>query len=143
MTARAGWSREVGPPPAVAVGVDVLGGLFAINGGEMSGRSLGCVHYFDPSAMCWEDLEMGHTDWVSSMLSGDKVARFYENLRWKGWETEVGALRPSDGIGVYPFLFTKESRPIERTTRRPVPMEELLSLHFDLARQLGNGKRDG
>lgn len=57
--------------------------------------------------------------------------------RWPGWQDEAAALHPDQGIAVYPFLCTAESRPVARAARRPVPFTELLAQHADLERQAG------
>ena len=47
-----------------------------------------------------------------------------------------GTSRRGQGISVYPFLFTAESRPIARASRRPVPFAELLGAHAEAERQV-------
>jgi hypothetical protein len=137
LTALMGWADETKPPGAVGVGVDVLGGVFAINGGAISDEAIGHVHYFDPSRLGWENLGIGHANWVGAMLDAERLTKFYSDLRWGGWLAEVAALRPLQGIAIYPFLWSKESRPIERTQRAAVSLEEILRVQFDMARQLG------
>jgi hypothetical protein len=70
------------------------------------------------------------------MLS-DRIAKFYESLRWEGWQAEVARCPPGKSIHVAPPLFTRESRPIENASRRPVPVVENIRVNFDFARQLG------
>src|SRR5690242_20203261 len=59
-----GWQ-----PAGLIIAHDVLGGVFAINGIEPQrhGRpgDPGGVVYFSPATLSWEDLNMGHTDWLS------------------------------------------------------------------------------
>lgn len=70
------------------------------------------------------------------MVLGGGLAGFYQDLRWPGWQQEVAALGPDQGISVYPFLFTAQSRPIAQASRRPVPFTELLDGHAEAERQV-------
>ncbi|WP_276615535.1 DUF2625 family protein [Streptomyces sp. A1136] len=71
------------------------------------------------------------------MLSGN-LETFYAGLRWPGWREEAGALGPSQGIAVFPFLWSKEAHSdLAATSRRPVPMREVLGVAADFAGQLG------
>jgi hypothetical protein len=120
-------------PKAVIVGHDVLGGFFGLNGGAWSGQP-GNVFYFGPDTLDWEDLEMGYATWLHWLCQGD-VAKFYAPNRWPGWESDVSALSPDDGISVYPFLWA-EGGPIGERSRGTVPISELWHLHQESARQL-------
>lgn len=135
LTRTLGWAGENTPPVAIAVGVDVLGGVFAVNGGLLGAESLGEVYFFDPSTLRWTALEIGHADWIQAMLHAPAVDAFYQDLRWPGWEAECKNLPANSGVAIYPFLWSKESRPIETTSRRPVPLAELVHIGFDFARQ--------
>lgn len=136
-TALLGWVDDEGTaPPGVVVGADVLGGVFAINCGGIAADGLNHVHYFTPDSLEWEDLELGHAEWVMAMLDGEVRAKFYEDVRWSGWENECAALADNSGLSIAPPLFTGESRPIERASRRGVPIEELIGFGLDMARQL-------
>lgn len=108
------------------VGDDVLGGFFAWFDQPRS------IHYFASDTLRWEDLELGYTDWLASMLS-DRLAPFYAALRWEGWELEVAKLRPDQALHVYPPLVTKADGP---RSRRAVPVDELWHLQTELGRQL-------
>jgi hypothetical protein len=81
------------------VGFDVLGGQFVWIAPQP--RSSPTVHYFGPDDLEWLDLEQGYTDWLHAMLSGSTTS-FYEALRWPGWEHEVTAAAPDQGIVTYP-----------------------------------------
>ncbi|MFD7911077.1 DUF2625 family protein [Streptomyces sp. NPDC059752] len=129
------------PGTALVVGHDVVGGVFALNGHDpaASGRpgAPGQMTYFAPDTLAWEALEMGHSVWVSWLLSGD-LETFYEGLRWPGWREEATALALSQGIAVYPFLWSEEAQAdLAATSRRPVPMREVLGTAADFARQTG------
>lgn len=125
------------PPAALVVGHDVLGGRFEVNGPDPAaiGRSgsAGEVCYFAPDTLEWTCLGAGHGAWLSWIASGG-TAEFYATLRWPGWQEEASALQLSDGITVYPFLWSQEAqRDLAGTTRRPAPMIDLFSLQDEFA----------
>ncbi|NUV74916.1 DUF2625 family protein [Streptomyces fungicidicus] len=93
--------------------------------------------YFAPDTPAWEALDVGHSQGGAWLLSG-RVATFYDGLRWPGWREEAAALDCSQGTAVYPFLWSEEARAdLPATTRRPVPMREVLALSRDFARRTG------
>lgn len=116
------------------VGCDVLGGIFALDGGAF-GAGDAMLHYFQPDTLDWLGLEIGFSGFLEAMCSGAD-REFYEEVRWPGWEAEVIMLGLDEGIAVYPFLFTRESKPVANASRRPVPMAELVNMHVELATQL-------
>lgn len=128
------------PPSALLVGFDVLGGQFAVNGPDPAGvgrpgRS-GQLCYFAPDSLSWEPMDMGHSGWLSWLVSG-ALEKFYEGFRWPGWQEEVGDLALNQGISVVPFLWSQEAHAdIAGTTRAAVPMAELFFLHEGFRRQL-------
>ncbi|MCX5356878.1 DUF2625 family protein [Streptomyces mirabilis] len=82
-------------------------------------------------------MEMGHSVWISWMLSG-RLEKFYEGLRWPGWREEAAALSFSQGISVIPFLWSQEAQAdLAATSRRAVPMREVLGVAADFAQQMG------
>ena len=136
-----GFNQDWAPATGLVVGHDVLGGVFALNGMDPAGRGRpgapGQMTYFAPDTLGWEAMEIGHSAWVSWLLS-DRLEKFYEGLRWPGWREEAAALAFSQGISVVPFLWTAEARAdLSATSRRPVPMREVLGVAADFARQAG------
>ncbi|MDX6762901.1 MULTISPECIES: DUF2625 domain-containing protein [Streptomyces] len=132
-----GWH----PATGLVVGHDIVGGVFALNGGDpvAAGRpgAPGQMAYFAPDTLEWEAMEMGHSGWVSWLLSG-RLETFYDGLRWPGWREEAAALAFEQGLSVYPFLWSKEAHAdLAATSRRPVPMREVLGVAGDFARQMG------
>ena len=111
----------------------MLGGRFAVNGG-LPGQP-GEVCYWGPDTLAWTVLRAGYSQFARMVLGGG-LAGFYQDLRWPGWQDEVAPLGEDQGISVYPFLFTAESRPIARASRRPVPFAELLGAHAEAERQV-------
>ncbi|WKU43037.1 DUF2625 domain-containing protein [Streptomyces sp. VNUA116] len=127
------------PGAGLVIAHDVLGGVFAVNGADPAeaGRpgSPGEVVYFAPDSLRWEALGAGHSAWLSWILSG-ALDQFYEALRWPGWREEVQALRGTEGMSLYPPLWSAEGRNgLAATSRRPVPMAELLGIARDASRQ--------
>jgi Protein of unknown function DUF2625 len=128
------------PAHGLVIAHDVLGGVFALNlaTSPACGRpgEPGEVLYFAPDFMRWEPMEGGYGSWLTWMLS-DTLGRFYESLRWPGWEAETAALNPRQGLSVIPFLWSREARDdLAATSRRPAAMRELLSMHHEFCRQL-------
>jgi hypothetical protein len=120
-------------PGMLFVGHDVIGGFFALDGGAL-GEGKGEVFYFAPDSLGWEGIDHGYSEWLDAML-GESINDFYAENRWTGWEREAAATFPDRGLSIYPPLWTEESRPIEKTSRKAVPMEELWRLQQDYQRQ--------
>jgi hypothetical protein len=122
------------PPPYLTVAFDVLGGRFAIDGGGL-GIQPGHVCYWGPDTLRWSGLGVGHSEFVMWALT-DGPTSFYADLRWRNWPDDVEPVSPSEGIAVYPPLFTAEAQSIDDTSRRVVPFDELLRFHLDMADQV-------
>ncbi|MET8687343.1 DUF2625 domain-containing protein [Streptomyces sp. NPDC004732] len=125
------WQPEAG----LVVAHDVLGGVFAVNGGDPRaiGRpgGPGEIVYFAPDTLGWEALGAGHSAWLSWILSGG-LQKFYGGLRWDGWRSEVSVLNGRQGLSFSPPLWSAEARQdLSATSRRAVPMAELLGLSRD------------
>lgn len=123
------------------IGHDVIGGFFAIDGGRL-GDGKGEVHYFAPDSLSWEGIDMSYSGWLDAMLD-NSINDFNAENRWTGWEREAAACALDSGISIYPGLWTAESRPIEKTSRKAVPMEELWSIEQDFARQFEKRAGEG
>jgi len=140
------WNALDGNPPldpplsgALIVAYDALGGFFALNGGAWEGLG-GQVHYFSPDTYQREPLDLTYSGMLDLAITGH-LDRFYEHLRWPGWEAEVASLGPDEAFSVYPFLgFEPEA--IEARSRRPVPARELWGLHQSIGEQV-RGRLDG
>ncbi|WP_329126530.1 DUF2625 family protein [Streptomyces sp. NBC_01465] len=125
------WRAE----PGLVVAHDVLGGVFALNGGNPreAGRpgAPGEILYFAPDSLRWLALGAGHSAWLSWILSGG-LQEFYADLRWDGWGDEVSVLNGRQGLSFYPPLWSAEGRQdLSATSRRAVPMAELLGVSRD------------
>jgi hypothetical protein len=85
---------------AFLVAHDAVGGFFALDGGAFGGPE-GGVFYFAPDTLDWEPLERGYGDFVHWALAGDADG-FYADLRWPGWQEELGAAGADEGFSLYP-----------------------------------------
>jgi hypothetical protein len=115
---------------------DALEGFFALNGGAFGKATLGKIYYLAPDNLEWELLDFGYSDFLVFCFSGN-LDKFYDGLRWKGWQQETAKLDGNQGISCVPFLFTAEGNNINKVSRRPVPITELWGLHNDFRQQLG------
>ncbi|MGW0391815.1 DUF2625 domain-containing protein [Streptomyces sp. NPDC003042] len=129
------WRADTG----LVVAHDVLGGVFALNGGApaSAGRpgTPGEMVYFAPDSLRWEALGVGHSAWMTWLVSG-ALDEFYADLRWAGWQDDVRALKRDQGLSLFPPLWSAEARQdLSATSRRAVPMTELLGVARDSCRQ--------
>ncbi|MEU7902534.1 DUF2625 family protein [Actinoplanes sp. NPDC049118] len=144
-----GWLRVLGGGheglPDVAAAMDADGGRLVVAFDVMGGQfvwlpaesgAAPTVHYFGPEDLEWQDLELGYGDWLHAMLTG-AVTRFYEGLRWPGWEAEVAGVALDEGINALPPPWTREGKDLSAVSRRPIRLAELVSVHQEFARQLG------
>ncbi|MFG6489964.1 DUF2625 family protein [Roseateles sp. BYS78W] len=120
-------------PTFLLIADDVLGGLFAINGGAL-GNELGMVFYLAPDTLDWENLALGYSEFLAWALSRG-LSEFYQHLRWPGWQDEVAKIAGDRALSVDPFLWA-EGPSIEERSRRAVPAEELYRLTMDMRQQL-------
>ncbi|MFI6065925.1 DUF2625 family protein [Micromonospora sp. NPDC051227] len=118
----------------LVVAFDVMGGQFAWLQAEPGARPT--VHYFGPEDLTWQDLELGYGDWLEAMLAG-AMTKFYETLRWPGWEGEVASVALDQGIHTLPPPWTREGKDLSAVSRKPIRLAELVSVHQEFARQLG------
>ena len=122
-------------PARLVVAYDVLGGSFAIATDPLHGVP-GQLSYWAPDTLSWEPLGMDHASFIQWSLSGG-LDGFYEDWRWPGWQQEVAAAGPGEGIATYPLMSTAEGLDLSRAGRRVVPFGDLLALHADVARRRG------
>lgn len=128
------------PPPWLTVGYDVLGGRFAVDGGGLGVRA-GEVCHWGADTLRWEGLGVGHTAFVHAAVDG-ALSDLYEPFRWPGWQDDVSAVAPDQGLALYPPPFTVQGQDPAAVHRRPVPFVQLLAFGDDMAAQLG-GQVDG
>lgn len=102
----------------------MVGGFFALNGGFID-EGLGQIFYFAPDSIEWECLEMGYTDFIYWACTGD-LNKYYDTMRWNGWESYIANMNGDQAISIYPPLFSKEAQSgIENCSKKPVPIKEI------------------
>ena len=119
-------TAESRPPALLVVALDVLGGVFAINGGGL-GFAPGEVCYWAPDTLNWDSTGMAHSSFMHALLAG-AFSGFYADLRWEGWEAEVQSLPTDHGLFVYPPLASEQGRDVSRCSRKSVPFAELATM---------------
>jgi hypothetical protein len=112
---------------------DAVGGFFAINGGAF-GEDLKNMYYWAPDSLDWEPMNIGFSDFFVWSLS-DRLAQFYENLRWPSWKADVAQLSGDRCFSFIPELWTKEGS-ITKSHRASVPVREAFDLKAYFAREL-------
>lgn len=116
----------------VLVADDVIGGFFSVNGGAL-GEDLGSMYYWAPDTLEWEPLGLGYSDFFCWALS-DKLAVFYEGLRWLGWEAEVKKVGGDQCFTFYPFLCTEQGS-VESSSRKLIAITEQFAFNTDAGDQ--------
>lgn len=126
-------------PDYVVLGWDVIGGVFALDGGALRGVK-GHVCYYAPDALQWEDLEFGHAEFVRWALTGG-LATFAGDLRWESWQSQAPGV-PLDEVYLSdPPLWTPEGQVIDEAARRRVRVDELLARHGEAAAAMARPSR--
>lgn len=121
-------------PGSLVVALDVLGGIFAINGGDLPFAAAE-IGYWAPDALAWEATGIGHSAFVAWAPAG--VGEFYAGYRWPAWQDEIKAVPLDQGLSIYPPLFTEEGQDIATARRRAISFRELVAFHRDVAAQVG------
>src|SRR5262249_31460307 len=112
---------------------DAVGGFFAINGGAL-GKDIKNVYYFAPDTLGWTPLSGGYSELLQWALTGD-LTRFYEGLRWPGWQKEVRSLAADRCFFFAPPLWTKEGS-VSASHRGEVPVAEAWGVQVEFVAQL-------
>ncbi|WP_349304300.1 DUF2625 family protein [Campylobacter curvus] len=110
----ASWNEKMMPNlpmqgrPYLIVADDVVGGIFAINGGGL-GEDMGKIYYLTPDTLEWEDTQFSYSDFVYWLFCGD-VAKFYEPYFFEGWQDAVAQLGYDETFSFYPFCGVKKHK---------------------------------
>lgn len=112
---------------------DAVGGFFSINGGGL-GDDVGAMYYRAPDTLRWEQLDIGYTDFLGWALS-DRLATFYDGLRWDAWRSDLQELRADQCFSFFPFLWTREGS-INESSRTLIDVGEQFEINVELARKL-------
>lgn len=121
-------------PSFLLVADDVIGGYYAINAGKL-GTDIGKVYYLAPDTMEWENLEIGYSDFLYWLFCGN-IQQFYETFKWETWKEDLKQIDGNHTFFIFPFLWTKEGKDIEKTDKKIVPTEENYALTIDMFNQL-------
>lgn len=125
-------------PGLLIVGFDVIGGVFAMDGGALGGSERGAVCYFAPDSLRWEPLDVPCSAWLRWLLTEpEEVERFYENARREGWRAEVRGVQIDDAIHTAPPQWTSEGKDLARVSRRVIAAREVVEVAFAAARERG------
>jgi hypothetical protein len=116
-------------PSFLLVADDALGGFFAINGGGISNNEIGTIFYFAPDNLKWESTGLDYANFIIFCFSG-ALDKFYEGLRWTGWQQDVKNISGDKGILCDPLLYTKGGQNINKVKRKLVPVQELWDMYF-------------
>ncbi len=117
---------------------DAIGGFFLLNGGGL-GKDLGKIYYFAPDSLEFEPLDMTYTEFLNFCFNNN-LEEFYKGYRWKTWKEDVAKLNCDKVFNFFPYLWSKESKDIEKASRKDVAIEELYNLNLDFRKQLGIDK---
>jgi hypothetical protein len=120
----------------VLIADDVVGGFYALNGGQFGDEGIGQVFYFAPDNIKWEPLGIEYSDFIYWAFTGD-IGQFYEGLRWKNWEEEVLAMGADKAMSFSPYLWTKYVD-LEKLSRKAVSMKEMWEIQMVVKMQLMN-----
>jgi hypothetical protein len=112
---------------------DAVGGFFAIDGGGLGPGTQG-MYYFAPDTLNWEPTELRFSAFFQWACVG-ALDRFYENIRWAGWENDVAQLHGDRCYFSSPPLLTKESQDGSRR-HGEVPVDETWGVQMDFRKQL-------
>ncbi len=110
-------------PPYLLIADDAIGGHYALNGGFF-GKDLGKIYYNLADSLNWEPMDMEYSQFLLFCFETD-MDDFYQGMRWKNWHSDVSQLNPDYSYSLFPFLWTKEGRDIEKVSRKVVSAEEL------------------
>ena len=125
------WNRDLRDAPLgiddmLIIADDVVGGLFGLKHDE--------VYYYAPDRLMWENLGISYTSFFHWVLFGD-TETFYKSFRWSCWKKDVDNVSFSQGILLYPFLWSSEFN-LETSSKKVVPLIEIVLQNLDIASQL-------
>ena len=111
---------------------DIFGGMYAMNV-EAFDAPAGQIFYFAPDTLDWEPLGMKYSQFLYWALNGD-TDKFYDTMKWNGWEQYADMTKFDQGILIYPFLWSKEVK-IETASKNIVPFVELINVNMEYRRK--------
>jgi hypothetical protein len=128
------WNHGDATAECVFVAYDVLGGVFALDGGAL-GHGQGDAFYFAPESLDWEQCDCAYPGLLQFLLTGD-LEKFYAGSRWPGWREEISRLSPDQGLSFIPPPWSAEGKDLSRASRTPVSIRELFARELEASREL-------
>ncbi|BDD02111.1 DUF2625 family protein [Persicobacter psychrovividus] len=120
-------------PAFLLIADDVIGGMYAINGGAFGMATRGKVYYFSPQHLKWECINMSYSEFIHWAFHQD-LNEVYEELRWSDWKTEVKSISGNRVMFFYPFLFSAYDN-IDGLNRKTVPINETWQFYMKQTKQ--------
>jgi hypothetical protein len=99
------------------------------------------MYYWAPDSLDWEPMNIGFTDFFVWSLS-DRLAQFYESLRWPSWKADVAQLSGDRCFSFLPELWTKEGS-VTKSHRETVPVGEAFDLKVYIVGELNKKISEG
>lgn len=121
--------------PFLLVADDAIGGFFILNGGGL-GNDFGKIYYFAPDSLEFEPLDITYTEFLIFCFNND-LDEFYNDFRWKTYKEDVAKLNCDKVFNFFPYLWTKEGKDIEKSSKKVVTIEEQYNLNLEFRKQLG------
>lgn len=118
-------------PGMLVIGYDVIGGVFALDGGALA-IDKGSVCYLSVDTLEWESLELPYSSFLSWLIDGTRIEGFYENLLWDSWESDLSKLGTESGFFLYPLPSTTAWRDKKSRTAKEVPLLELGTMYHGM-----------
>jgi len=122
-------------PPFLLIADDAIGGFYLLNGGGL-GKDLGKVYYFSPDNLEYEPLHLTYTEFLIFCFTHN-LNEFYLESRWAKWKEEVSNLAGDKVYTFVPFLWAKDGKDINKSSRKVISIEEQYNLNIDFRKQLG------
>jgi hypothetical protein len=127
------WNPDMSRQGFLIVAHDVLGGVFALNGGGIAAAPKDLA-YFAPDTLEWESFELGYSAFLQ-WATTDSMQQFYGPQRWVGWEIDCSGLGADQGFSIYPPLWAK-GPPIGERSHKPIAILELWAVENEMRSQL-------
>lgn len=121
--------------PYLLIADDAIGGFFILNGG-IFGEDVGKIYYFAPDTLEYEPLDITYSQFLDFCFNNN-LNDFYKGFRWKKWKEDVSALNADSVYNFYPYLWTKEGKNIEKTSKKVISIDEQYDMNISLRKQIG------
>lgn len=122
-------------PGFLMVADDALGGIFALNGGEL-GDDVGFMYYLSPDNASWVKLDVIFHEFLGFCFMG-AIEDFYENIRWDGWEKDVAKISGDQAFMIVPPVWA-EGPSINEREKVVISMEESYEISLETNNMLAD-----